>query len=252
MKTYTATGITLLVRRYRGSERIATFYTRESGKVEAAVSGVGKPGSKLAGALEPFTLSRLFFAQGRNLERLTQAQVMEMWPRISQDVSSFGYGAWIAELTARATEPGAPNPELFEALLQHLQALDGGADGTVVGAAYGFIMLDHLGIAPVLDRCARCGQATAGIDWYDAEAGGLVCAACRTAEARTIITPGHRALLRGLRRVSPDRLHTLQPREAEIRQILLLLRRHIAYHLGLTLKSDRFLSQLSDAESEGG
>ena len=248
LKTYTATGITLLVRRFRGSERIATFFTREQGKVEAVVSGVGKPGSKLAGALEPFTLSQLFFAHGRNLERLTQAQVQQVWRHLPEDVITFGFAAWMAELTAQATEPGAPNPELFDALAAHLAALDAGATAPVVAAAYGLILLEDLGIAPVLDRCARCGEQTAGVEWYDAEAGGLVCGSCRTAEAELQLTPGHRALLRGLRRMAADRLHTLQPKEADIRQVLSLLRRHIIYHLGFALKSDAFLSQLGQRE----
>jgi DNA repair protein RecO (recombination protein O) len=251
MKTYTARGITLLVRRFRGSERIATFYTREQGKVEAVASGVGKPGGKLAGALEPFTLSDLFLSTGRNMDRLTQAQVVEAWSHIPQDVIAFGYGTWMAELTARATEPGAPHPELFESLEKHLRALEGGAEAAVVSAAYGFDLLEHLGLFPQLDRCARCGQADTAVDWYDAQAGGLVCASCRSSEDHLALTPGHRALLRGLRRLAPERLKTLKPREAEIRQLLLLLRQHIAYHLGFTLKSDRFLSQVTNAKSGG-
>jgi|LSQX01.2.fsa_nt_gb DNA repair protein RecO (recombination protein O) len=251
MRTYTARGITLLVRRFRGSERIATFYTREQGKVEAVASGVGKPGSKLAGALEPFTLSDLLLATGRNMDRLTQAQVVEAWHHIPQEVTAFGYGTWMAELTARATEPGAPHPELFESLERHLRALDQGGKGAMISAAYGFDLLDHLGLSPRLDCCARCGQANTGVGRYEAEAGGLVCAACQSSHHHLTLTPGHRALLHGLRRLAPERLQTLKPREAEMRQLLLLLRRHIAYHLGLTLKSDRFLSQLVGAEGSG-
>ncbi len=249
LKTYTATGITLLVRRFRGSERIATFFTREQGKVEAVVSGVGKPGSKLAGALEPFTLSQLFFTHGRSLERLTQAQVQTVWRRLPEDVVRYGYAAWMAELTAQATEPGSPNPALFEALAGHLAALDAGASAPVVAAAYGLILLEDLGIAPVLDRCARCGGECAGGAWYDAAAGGLVCGSCGASAAELQLTPGHRALLGGLRRLPADRLHTLQPRDADIRQVLALLRRHIAYHQGLALRSDAFLSQISGSGS---
>lgn len=244
MKTFAATGITLLVRSYRGSERIATFLTREHGKVEAAVSGVGKPGSKLAGALEPFTLSQLFFAAGRHLERLTQAQVRTVWRHLPEDVVRYGYAAWMAELTAQATEPGSPNPDLFDALAAHLAALDEGASPPVVGASYGLILLEDLGIAPVLDRCARCGEETVAAEWYDAHAGGLLCEACHRPEAGLRLTPAQRALLSGLRRMGPARLHTLHPREADLRQVLTLLRRHINYHLGFALKSDVFLSQI--------
>ncbi len=80
MPTFKATGICLIVRKYRGTERIATFFTRERGKVEAVAKGVGKPGSSLAAVVEPLALSRLFFAEGRNLDRLTQAQVVNSGP----------------------------------------------------------------------------------------------------------------------------------------------------------------------------
>ena len=41
MPTYTATGITLLARKFRGSQRVVTFFTREQGKVEAVAAGIG-------------------------------------------------------------------------------------------------------------------------------------------------------------------------------------------------------------------
>lgn len=249
MKSYTATGVTLIARKFRGSQRVVTFFTREHGKVEAVAAGIGKPGSSLAGAVEPFTLSRLFLITGRELDRLTQARVLEARPEISQNLSAFGYGTWMAELTARATESGQPASALFDYLWQSLKALARGTAGGVVASAYALALLETLGLAPVLDHCVTCGQPLPEQAWYNAAAGGLVCEGCRDAEGKPLrVSPAARGLLQGLRRVPPQRLHTLRVLDKETNEVLKLLRQHLAYHLGLTLKSESFLRQVADQE----
>ena len=246
MPTYPATGITLLAHKFKGSQRVVTFYTREHGKVEAVAAGIGKPGSSLAGAVEPFALSRLFLVKGRDLDRLTQAQSLETFPQIPASLVAYGYGSWIAELTARATEPGQASSDLFDVLLASLRALAAGVSGPLVAAAYALTLLELLGVSPVLEECATCGQELAGAVGYRSEAGGLVCEECRAALGGALpVSPGARSLLHGLRRLSPDRLGALQVRPEEAGEVLGLVRRHLAYHLGLTLKSEEFLRQVS-------
>jgi DNA repair protein RecO (recombination protein O) len=244
MPTYTATGLTLLTRKFRGSQRVVTFYTRECGKVEAVAAGIGKPGSSLAGAVEPFTLSRLFLATGKDLDRLSQAQALEAFPSLTASLETYGYASWIAELTARATEPGQTMPDLFDFLLASLRALAGGVEGPLVAAGYALALLELLGMAPVLEECAACGRALEGAVGYRAPAGGLVCEECRAAGGALPVSGGARGLLHGLRRVPPERLGSLKVRPEEAREVLGLVRRHLAYHLGLTLKSEEFLRQL--------
>lgn len=245
MATYSATGLTLLARKFRGSQRVVTFYTRERGKVEAVAAGIGKPGSSLAGAVELFTLSRLFLAQGKDLDRLTQAQVLQSFPQIPASLEAFGYASWMAELTARATEPGQAAPDLFDFLLSSVRALAGGVSGPLTAAAYALALLELLGLAPVLEECAACGEEVGATGGYRAEAGGLVCEQCRRALGGALpVSGGARGLLHGLRRVPPERLGALQVRPVEAGEVLGLVRRHLAYHLGFTLRSEEFLRQL--------
>ena len=100
MGSYSATGVTLSVHKYKGTQRIAAFFTLERGKVEATVSGVGKPGSKLAPAVEPLTLSRLYFAEGRSLDRLTQCEVVDSFYDLRKELMRL---AWAAPVTKRLT-----------------------------------------------------------------------------------------------------------------------------------------------------
>ncbi len=245
MPTYTATGLTLLARKFKGSQRVVTFYTRERGKVEAVASGIGKPGSSLAGVVEPFALSRLFLVQGRDLDRLTQAQALEAFPQIPASLETYGYASWIAELTSGATEPGQASPDLFDFLLASVRALAAGEEGPLVAAAYALALLELLGVAPVLEECAVCREALAGPAFYQAAAGGLICAECRATGGGIAVGGGARGLLHGLRRVPPERLRGLKVRPEEAREALELVRRHLGYHLGLTLRSEEFLRQLS-------
>lgn len=251
-KTYTATGITLLARKSRASERVVSFYTREHGKVEAAAAGIGKPGSSLAGAVEPFTVSQLFLVRGRNLDRLTQARVLEAFPELAARLEAFGYATWLAELTARMTEPGEAAPELFDRLRESLRALAEGTEGALVAAAYGLALLEEQGLAPILDRCAACGRGLAGASWYDGAAGGLLCSECGGAGGPRIqISAGARGLMHGLRRLPANRLRMLRALPRESAEVLALLGQHLEYHLGFRLKSEEFLQQLRQQEYPG-
>ncbi len=245
MRTYSTVGITLTVKKYRGTERLVAFYTREYGKVEAVAKGIGKPRSKLAPLVEPLTLSKLFFAKGRQIDYLTQGEVIECFYELRRPVRRYGYACYLAELTATATEPGLANPSLFEALKASLAAMASANDPQVIGWAYCLKLLTELGLAPVLDRCAVCEGPLTGSATYQAAAGGLVCDDCQPLpqSGRTISQPT-RGVLRSLLNMPADRLGRLRISSQTRQQITDLLRQHIAYHLDLHPKSEQFLAEL--------
>lgn len=246
MRTYGTIGITLTVKKYRGTERLVAFYTREQGKVEAVAKGIGKPGSKLAALVEPLTLSKLFFAKGRKLDYLTQGEVIDSFYELHRPAYRYGYACYLAELTAGATEPSLANPSLFEALKASLTAMEEADDPQIIGWAYCLKLLTELGLAPVLDRCVICEGPLA--DWavYQPAAGGLVCNNCQTiSETEHLVSGATRGALTSLLAMPADRLGRLRISAQSRRQITDLLREHIAYHLGLRPKSEQFLADLS-------
>ena len=245
MRTYRATGITLTVKKYRGTERLAAFYTREHGKVEAVAKGVGKPGSKLAPLVEPLTLSKLFFAKGRNIDHLTQGEVIDSFYELRRPIRRYGYACYLAELTAGTTEPGQSNPSIFEALRGSLAAMEGSDDPQVIVWAYCLKLLAELGVAPVVDRCVECGRPLTERANYQPAAGGLVCTNCRpTSEPGQPVSAATRGVLGSLLTMPVSRLERLRISPQNRQQITSLLRQHIAYHLGLYPKSEQFLADL--------
>lgn len=244
MATYHATGVTLVVHKYKGTQRLAGFYTRERGKVEATVSGVGKPGSKLAPAVEPLTLSKLYFAEGRGTDTLTQCEVIDAHYALRNDLTRLAMGSYLAELLQRTTEPGQAEPEVFDALVAALQALLAGSEPELV--MWGFVLrfLDAHGVGPVMDQCVGCGCELLGDACFATPLGGCVCRSCG-ADGGLAVSPATRAALGTLGSMPPDRLERLKLSPTIACQVRELLRRHIRYHMGVELKSEKFLDKMA-------
>ena len=264
MPTYTATGITLIARPFRGTGRMVTFYTRERGTVEAAAQGVGKPGSSLAAAVEPFAMSTLFLVAGRGAERLTQARVIESFYDLRRNMTRYAYAAAACELVLRTTEAGQVVPGLFEMLERYLRAMQTSDDPRLLSWAFELAWLEMSGLGPVVERCVACeAQILGGV--YLVSEGGVVCADCAPPGGGGLaVSPGAARGLAALRAFDLDRLGRLRLPEATCDTIERLLSDHIRYHLDLSLKADRFVESLgawrpperrrpaADAEGHGG
>ncbi len=249
MRSYRAEGVALLAHEYRGTGRVVNFFTRERGKVEAVAQGIGKPGSSLAAAVELFTHSQLFLVEGRILDRLTQARVLEAFESLRLHVRRLGHAGFLCELLACATEPGQPIPTAFDDLVIALRLLDADHEPVTVAAAATWRILGDLGVAPDLDRCVRCGAALEATRVFLAPEAGSVCGSCFTDEdgetdASVPVSAQLRALTGTLGRFPMSRLSRLNVDTALWNDLLRLERLQIRYYLGLELQSDSFLRQL--------
>ncbi len=224
---------------------MVTFYTRERGLVEAVARGIGKPGSTLSAAVEPFTLSKLFFAEGRNVDYLTQCRVIEAFYELRRDMTRYAYAASACELVLRTTEASQVVPGLFALLESYLHALESGdADAQVLSWSFQLSYLRLSGLAPVLDRCVECGkQLRAGA--YSAGKGGLLCTDCAPeGEPGLPLSAGSVKYLESLMEFNPDHIRHLRLTDQARHDLQAVLRSHIRYHLDLSLKSEAFIRRL--------
>jgi DNA repair protein RecO (recombination protein O) len=183
------------------TSRIATLWTREFGKVRALAKGGRRLKSNFESALDLLTLCSIIFLRksSGSLDLLTEAQVVERFPRLRADLPALYAAYYVAELLADWTEDYDPHPVLFDEALRTLQTL--GSPEAPTGprlARFEMVLLRELGYSPALEVCASCGGpvAPAGGLGFSPAAGGVVCLQCRAKhrDRRPLSPDGWRAL----------------------------------------------------------
>src|SRR5436305_10416709 len=98
------------------TSRIATLWTREVGKVRALAKGGRRLKSNFDSALDLLTVCSIVFLRksSGSLDLLTEAQVVQRFPRLGTDLAALYAAYYIAELLADWTEEYDPHPLLFD------------------------------------------------------------------------------------------------------------------------------------------
>src|SRR5512137_1578276 len=86
---------------YGEADRIMVVYSKEQGKIRAIAKGVRKIHSRKAGHLEPFAHTRIFLARGRDMPVITQAQTIDAFNGLRNDLVKIGYASYLTELIDR-------------------------------------------------------------------------------------------------------------------------------------------------------
>jgi DNA repair protein RecO (recombination protein O) len=161
------------------ADRLLVLYTREQGKVRALAKGARKITSRKAGHLEPFTHVKLQLARGRDLLIVTQAETIQSYLPLREDLTRTGYTAYVIELLDRfIPDEEIAVPSLFRLLTETLSRLAAEADAWLAVRYYEMRLLDFLGFRPQLFECANCGREILPEDQFFSFGGGVICPRC--------------------------------------------------------------------------
>lgn len=117
-------GIVLRRVDYGEADRIVTILTPDRGKVSLMARGVRKLNSKMAGAIELFSISEFTYLAGRStLYRLVSAQLNKHFSQISKDISRTMSGYELLRLVGAVTEDET-EPAYYHLLADAFTALD--------------------------------------------------------------------------------------------------------------------------------
>ncbi|MEK7806186.1 MAG: DNA repair protein RecO, partial [Chloroflexota bacterium] len=108
-RSYRCEALTLKRHPLGEADLLVTLYTRDRGKLRAMAKGSRRPTSKLVGHLEPLTQVSLSLAQGRNLDFITQVQVVGNHSALKGDLKSIAKGLYVAELLDGFGAEASPN-----------------------------------------------------------------------------------------------------------------------------------------------
>ena len=162
---------------YGEADRILTLFTRQLGKTRAIVKGARKVTSRKAGHLEPFTRVKLQLAKGRDMPLVTQADTVEAYLPLHENLVLTGQTAYVIELLDRFTyDEGLDSSAIFRLLTDTLDRLASKSDPWLAIRYYEMRLLDHLGFRPKLFECAHCGREILPEEqFFSYAAGGVIC-----------------------------------------------------------------------------
>jgi len=133
MSNYKTEGVILKRSNYGEADRILTIYTKHYGKIRAIAKGVRKITSRKGGNLELFNHCVLFLARGRNLDIVTEAQVVNSFSRLGDDLEKAAGAFYLVELIDQLTPDGQVNRQVFDLLIEGLAQISADANADECG-----------------------------------------------------------------------------------------------------------------------
>jgi DNA repair protein RecO (recombination protein O) len=180
-RIYRTEGVVLRRQDLGEADRLTTIYTRDYGKLRLVAKGVRKPRSRKAGHLEPFTRVSLLIARGRELDIITQAETIEDYSVLRNNLDDVGHASYIVELVDRfSVEEGEGNHAQYQLILKSFDRLteDEYPPSSVI-LYFQMRLLDFVGYRPELFRCVGCGsEIRPEGQFFSSQQGGILCPNC--------------------------------------------------------------------------
>lgn len=176
---YKTNGIIIRRTNLNEADRIVTIFSKDYGKIRIIAKGVRKINSKIAGNLEPFCLSSLNIAEGKNLDVVTSALIEKCYFNIRNDLKATGFVQYFGELIDKLTEDNDPHPEIYFLLDEVLDNLNS-INSELLIPYFEWNLLSALGYSPELHRCVHCRKNIIESEkiYFNFDRGGLICKAC--------------------------------------------------------------------------
>ncbi len=226
-------GIVLRSYPFGEADRIVVLLSPNNGKIRTVAKGVRKTKSRFGGRLETFSHVDLQLYEGRNLDTITAASLIDGHGNIRNDLDSVSAAGTMVEVVDAVAQEGESSLRMFLLLQRGLKTLDlAGAHPDLV-TAFLIKAAAVIGLAPSFDECASCGSES-NLKRFSFAEGGVVCESCRQ--------PGAYALRAGvvgyLSNMAAADLHTLPAVDRSFTgDALGVTRRFVEFHLERRLRT---------------
>lgn len=227
---------------YGDSDRIATLFSLEHGKLKGFACGARNSRKRFGPALETFARIDAQLARKEGLSSLRQADIITVFSGIRGNFGCIAHALYACELVECLTPEGQPLPRLYRLLTAYLNRLDSGNADDADRRQFEVNLLNILGYRPSLENCSRCGLIFVGDGALMQQGGELVCRLC-AATGRPISDQVLQGLLACL---STGRFGLVQFSAEALQQTGILLDEAVAAHSGRKLKTLEFLQHTTE------
>jgi DNA repair protein RecO (recombination protein O) len=245
-RTYRTESIILRRSDFGEADRLLTLFSREHGKIRAVAKGARKPQTRKSGHVELFMRTNFLVAKGKNIDIITQAELVEAYTPLREDLVRTTYASYIVELLDRFTADEDRDLRKYNLLADALRWFATSDNLLLAARFYELRLLSLAGFQPQLFNCVSCGEAIQEQDqFFSAELGGLLCPNCQTADRRAkAVSSVAVKILRYLQTHSWETVNALQLRRELHSELENVMHHYLTYLLERELKSVDFLHRL--------
>lgn len=247
-RTYRCEAIILSYTPLGEADLLVTMFTRDQGKVRAVGKGARRSTSKLVGHLEPLTLMRMSMAHGRNMDIISQGEVVQSFSKLKEDLTGITKGLYLAELVNGFGAEDSANPELYRLMIETLLAIETDPKSDMPLRFFEFHLLQVSGLMPELYHCVECrAELEPDAHRFSPNVGGTLCLDCNPEDAHLrLLSLRALKVLRLLDRSDIAAACKLSLDDSLAAELKSLLSTTVSYWLGKEIRSNSFLERLNN------
>src|SRR5208283_1453149 len=123
-------GIVLKTFDFRETSRIATFFTRDFGKVKGVLKGIRRDPQKFGSSVEKFSVNDIVYYQYRNTELhlVSHCDMKDFFSGLRGDLERMTAASYAAELIDTLMPPEEENPEIYRLMQSFFKSLQTSRD----------------------------------------------------------------------------------------------------------------------------
>ncbi len=246
-RAFRTQGIILKRRDMNEADRLLTVLTPDHGKIDVIAKGARKPTSRSTGHVELYTRVDLLVHRGREIGVAAQAEMLEPYLRLREDLQRGAYANYAVELLDRFTgDSEEAGNRLFTLLEQTLARLCSEKEARLVMRYYEIHLLDLVGFRPELFQCVEGHEELQPEEQYFSYvSGGVVCPRHTSGSAALVRLPlTILKLLRHIQRSPFAQVKALQINGALHDDAERLILGYITYLLERKLQSVEFIHRI--------
>lgn len=247
-RSFRTQALILKRRNFGEADRQVTLLTPFYGKFDALAKGARKPASKKTGHVELFMKSNVLIAKGRTFDILTEAEMIEPYLPIREDLERGAYASYAAELLDRFTfdSDDTHTQRLFDLLDNTFARLCSDSDSRRVIRYYELHLLDEVGFRPELTECVILREDVEAVDqFFSFGDGGVVSVEGASHTAGLVPLPVKTLkLLRFLQRSPYEQTRALKIDEKLHRDAERIMPGYLTYILESRVQSVDFIRRL--------
>lgn len=123
-RTYKTEGIIIKRWNFGEADKIITLFSKHYGKIASLAKGIRKLTSRKAGNLDLFNYTALLIVKGKQLDLITEAQVIKSFQKMKKDLKKVAIAYQVCELVDKLTAEKQSNYQVFNLLKESLEQLD--------------------------------------------------------------------------------------------------------------------------------